>query len=136
MQELEAEYAVRCPKCRAQAVAWMVRAGGTRGTYREAFVKLGAARITCRHCGFSRDGGVEHHDDYEFWFVTDFRGRRLWARNRKHLDFLIEWLESGVTDRGIDGASQEALPKWLRAGKNRPALLERLRRLQREGGSG
>lgn len=134
MREFEAEYAVRCPKCQAQAVASMARVG-TKGTYREVLVKLGAARITCRHCGFSREGGVEHQDDYELWFAADFRGHRLWATNREHLDALIEWLDRGVTERGIAGAYLEALPKWLRAGKNRLALLERLRRLQRTDGS-
>ena len=134
MPEMETEYAVRCPKCQARAVALMVRAG-TKGTYREVLVKRGAARITCRHCGFSRDSGVDHQDDYELWYVTDFRGHRLWATNRKHLDALIEWLEGGVTERGIEGVYLEALPKWLRAGKNRPVLLERLRRLQRDEGA-
>ena len=131
MRDIVTEYAVRCPKCRAQAVASMVRVG-TKGTYREVLVKLGAARITCRHCGFSREGGVDHQDDYELWYVTGFRGHRLWATNREQLDALIEWLNRGETPRGIEGACLEALPKWLRAGKNRLALLERLRRLQRD----
>lgn len=131
MPHNKTEYAVRCPKCQAQAVASMVPVG-TKGTYREVLVKLGAARITCRHCGSSREGGVDQQDDYELWYVTDFRGHRLWAANREQLDALIEWLErGGERERGIaEGAYLEALPKWLRAGKNRLAILDRLRRLQ------
>ncbi|HRI68853.1 MAG TPA: hypothetical protein PK156_31705 [Polyangium sp.] len=129
MQDVVTEYAVRCPKCRAQAVASMIRTG-TKGTYREAFWKLGAARRTCRHCGFARDSEADRGDDYELWYVTKFQGRRLWAANRQQLNALIEWLERGVTERGVEGAYWEALPKWLRAGKNRLAILDRLRRLR------
>lgn len=132
MLEVVAEYAVVCPKCRAQAVASMIRVG-TKGTYREVLVKLGAARITCLHCGFSRDADARHWDNYELWYVTDFDGHRLWATNREHLEALIQWLERGETERGIEGAYLEALPKWLRAGKNRSAILERLRRLKGDG---
>lgn len=125
-------YDVRCPKCRAQAVAVMVPIS-TRGTYREAFVNFGAARITCAHCGFSRQTTTGGEEDYELWYVTEFDGQRLWARNRRHLDCLIDWLVRGgdILDASIDDrAYVEALPKWLRTSKNRPAILKKLRRLR------
>ena len=125
------QFDVRCPECRAHAIASMVHRG-TKGTYREVLFKPGAARITCVHCGFSRatPGG---DDRYEFWYVTEFDGHRLWAENRRHLDFLIDWLVRGGSriHRNIaDRAYLEALPKWLRAGRNRAAILRRLRRLR------
>lgn len=129
------EYAVQCPRCRGQAVAWMVHTG-KRGTYREVFLKAGALRITCNRCGFHREVPPEQADDHELWYVTVFEGHRLWATNRRHLDFLIAWLESGARVRNQtegDQAYLEALPKWLRLVKNREAILERLQRLRDDG---
>lgn len=130
--DLRDEYAVRCPKCRREAVASMFPVG-IKGTYQEPFVKLGAARITCTSCGFARDTRPGEESRYELLYTTRFDAHKLWATNRRHLDFLISWLGGEVEDRPDDVATRaylSALPKWLRRRRNRPALLLRLRRLR------
>lgn len=127
-----AMYAVRCPRCRERAAASMIPFG-VKGTYREATVRLGAGRITCSRCGFSRTMASGEEESYELWYATDFEGHRLWARSRAHLDFLIEWLSDGgklPAHGDVDRAYLEALPKWLRARKDRAAIVARLRRLR------
>lgn len=129
------EYAVRCPKCEAQAVAWMI-AVGIKGTYREPMVKWGAARIVCGRRGFSRDVPVEESDAYELWYVTEFDGHRLWAENRERLDLLIEWLsgDGRIRKRSLfERAYLEALPKWLRTRRDRARILERPERMREAG---
>jgi hypothetical protein len=72
-------------------------------------------------------------ESYELWYATEFDGHRLWARDRAHLDFLIKWLSDGAKlpeHADVGRAYLEALPKWLRARKNRAAIVDRLRRLQ------
>jgi len=131
-REPAAQYAVRCPKCRKRAAAYMIRMG-IKGTYREPMVRLGAARVTCPHCGFNQTAAPGEEEAYELWYATEFEGRRLWARDRAHLDFLIAWLSTGgkLPDHAdVDRVYLEVLPKWLRARKNRAAIVERLRRLQ------
>lgn len=126
------EYAVRCPKCGGEAVASMVLVG-TTGTYQEAFAKLGTARITCGGCGLARDTSPGKEGQYEFWYATEFDGHRLWARNLRHLNFLIEWLSGEIKKRPDNIATRaylNALPRWLRSGRNRPELLARLRKLR------
>ncbi|MGK3959454.1 hypothetical protein WMF38_41210 [Sorangium sp. So ce118] len=68
--------------------------------------------------------------------MTEFEGRRLWATNRAHLSFLIKWLSTGgaLPKHGhVDRSYLEALPKWLRARKDRAEILKRLHRLQGDG---
>lgn len=132
MDQVADEYAVLCPKCRMQAVASMVRIG-TTGTYQEPFTKLGAARITCTNCGFCRDTPPDEEGNYELWYATDFQGHRLWANHRRHLEFLIDWLDSGAEERVTNIATRAyvaALPKWLSRGRDRAAVAARLRRLR------
>jgi hypothetical protein len=124
-------YSVKCPKCSAEATAQM-RAVGTTGTYREAMIKLGAARIVCKACGFIDEVPREKSDSYELWYATSYKGHRLWARNRKHLTFLISWFSGEIskTDLRIGNrAMVETFPRWMILAKNRPGLLKSLNRM-------
>jgi len=118
-------------RCRRRAVAQMAPCG-RKGTYREVLVKLGAVRISCPHCGYARDVPQGEEDAYELWYATSFQGERLWATNRADLDRLIAWVGARQRPRAPfpEGVTIEALPKWLKAGKNRAAILECLRRLR------
>jgi hypothetical protein len=109
------KYSVKCPKCSGQAVAQM-SCVGSKGTYRELLGKLGGKRIVCDACGFSQETPPDKCDDYELWYATDFRGKRLWAVNRKHLSFLISWLSGEIEKSDLsraDRALVETLPKWM-----------------------
>ena len=124
-------YSVRCPKCSAKAAAQM-HPGGRTGTYREVFIKMGARRIVCKACGFCREVPADESNDYELWYAADFKGQRLWARNRRHLTFLISWVSgdrskaaAGIADRAL----VEAFPKWMILAKNKAGILKCLNEL-------
>jgi hypothetical protein len=109
-----------------------MRAVGRTGTYREPMIKLGAGRITCGACGFSREVPLEESGLYELWYAANFKGHRLWARNRKHLTFLISRFSGEINkaDLGIGNrAMVEAFPKWMILAKHRAGLLKSLNRL-------
>jgi hypothetical protein len=125
-------YSVKCPKCSAHAIGHM-RPAGIKGTYREAFIKLGIARLTCAACAWSEDVPPERADAYELWFATEFKGNRLWAVNRQHLEFLIDWLSGErprVAKRWSNHTDVETLPKWMILAKNRPGVLKALSKLR------
>jgi len=111
-------------------------AAGSRGTYREALVRHGVRRILCAQCGYSKDFGPSDPCRYELWYAASFKGHRLWARNREHLVFLIEWLSGPRRIRAVrdvaDRAELESLPKWMSA-KNREGCLRCLLKLLESG---
>jgi hypothetical protein len=124
-------YSVKCPKCSAEAAARMCPTDERRG-YREPIIKLAAERILCGACGFSREVPAEKGDFYELWYAATFRGHRLWARNRRHLVFLISWFSGEISkaDLGIgDRDMVESFPRWMMSAKNRPGVLKTLHRL-------
>jgi hypothetical protein len=95
-------------------------------------IKLGAARIVCKTCGFNDEVPPEKSDSYELWYATAYKGHRLWARNRKHLTFLISWFSGEMSKADLDigdRAMVEAFPKWMILAKNRAGLLKSLQRM-------
>jgi hypothetical protein len=103
-----------------------------RGGSREPTLELGVGRILCGACGLCREVPAKESGDYELWYVTTFRGHRLWARNRRHLAFLISWFAGEIlkTDLSIgDRDIVESFPKWMISAKNRAGLLRSLNRL-------
>jgi hypothetical protein len=104
---------------------------GKTASYREVFIKFGVRRIVCDVCGLFKDVAPEVSDHYELWYATDFKGHRLWARNRRHLGFLISWISSDRSRDalGIDRARVDAFPKWMILAKNKAAILKCLSEL-------
>jgi hypothetical protein len=128
------EYVIKCPKCSSRATAQMHEVG-TRGTYRELLVKYGARRIVCQSCGYNHEVPPEECDDYELWYATKFKGKRLWANNQRHLAFLIAWLSDEIQKNSLclgDRAVVEAFPKWMILAKNRPEILKQLKKMTTE----
>jgi hypothetical protein len=121
-------YIIKCPKCSARAVAHMHPSGKT-SSYREVFIKMGAGRIICEACGFFREVPPEESDDYELWYATDFKGHRLWARNRRHLAFLTSWISGKRSKAAADRSAVEDFPKWMILAKNRARILKCLSEL-------
>jgi hypothetical protein len=121
-------YIINCPKCSARAVAHMHPSGKT-GSYREVFIKMGVRRIVCEACGFFREVPLGESDDYELWYATDFKGHRLWARNRRHLALLTSWISGNRSRTAADRSSVEAFPKWMILAKNRAGILKCLSEL-------
>ena len=116
-------YSIKCPKCTAKAVARMHPCGNS-GSYREGVIKFGVRRIVCGACGFSKDVPPAESDDYELWYATEFKGHRLWARNRSHLSFLTLWISGNRSKATVDRSAVEAFPKWMILAKNRAGVLK------------
>jgi hypothetical protein len=121
-------YIIKCPKCSARAVAHM-QPSGKRGSYREVFIKMGARRIVCEACGFFKEVPLQESDDYELWYAANFKGHRLWARNRRHLAFLTSWISGNRSRAAADRSAVEDFPKWIILAKNRAGILKCLSEL-------
>ena len=122
-------YSIKCPGCASKAAAYMYPNGNT-GSYREVFIKMGVRRIACVACGFLRVVPPEESGAYELWYAADFKGHRLWARNRSHLAFLISWISGNRSRAVADRSAVEAFPKWMILAKNRAAILKCLNELR------
>jgi hypothetical protein len=116
-------YNIKCPQCSGRAIAHMLR-NGTRSTYREIFFKMSVRRVVCETCGFFRDVPLDESDNYELWYSASFRGHRLWARNRRHLVFLISWISGNRERKAAERSSVEHFPRWMILAKNRAGLLK------------
>jgi hypothetical protein len=121
-------YIIKRPKCSGRAVAHM-RPNGQTSSYREIFIKIGVRRIVCEACGFFREVPPEESDDYELWYTTDFKGNRLWARNRRHLVFLTSWISGNRSRAAADRSAVEHFPRWMILAKNRAGILKCLSEL-------
>lgn len=127
MDEL-VEYSIKCPRCFGKASALM-EALGLKGTYREVLTRLGATKLICKACGMGKEISIENAYNYELWYVTSFKGHRLWANNKQHVLFLISWLEGKADLTIADKAMIAAFPKWLVLGKNKKEILHCLYQL-------
>jgi len=80
--------------------------------------------------------------DYPLYFLDYLDGKQIWALNREHLQYLIDYIEAELRERGVvtnphtgekftvmRGESYR-LPKFMKLAKNRDKVLKILRRLQ------
>jgi hypothetical protein len=98
----------------------------------EAFVGYGVRCIVCEHCGLSNDVSSSNRRRYELWYACSFKGHRLWADNRRHLELLISWLSGPRRISSLDWFDKQILvnlPKWMILAKNRAGVLRCLREM-------
>ncbi|MCL2377849.1 MAG: hypothetical protein FWC77_01850 [Defluviitaleaceae bacterium] len=72
---------------------------------------------------------------YHLYFYASYKGSPVWAYNRQHLQYLIDFIEADVRDkpRGflyIAKGLSIRLPKFMHLAKNRDGILKVLRRMQ------
>lgn len=75
---------------------------------------------------------------YPLYFQTSFRGKIIWALNREHLEYLIDYLSADL--RIVLSGSQdiyktmhtqsEVLPSFMKLAKNQDAIIKALTTLQ------
>ena len=92
------------------------------------------AHLACT-CGFEFDedvimervinGPVDPVFGLELWLTALFRNELVWAYNVEHLRFLREFVGADIRERVPNQNSSLAsrLPRWMKAAKNRTALL-------------
>jgi hypothetical protein len=129
------EILVVCPKCAARATI---------------AARAGLVRITCPSCGLAKEikpgtpgsrlfasrssalatyNGASRPFQAHVWLETECcRGRRLWALNHAHLDYIEAFVRSTERDRDFPsppGRRQLAdkLPAWLTQRKHRDEVL-------------
>jgi hypothetical protein len=101
---------------------------------------MGVRRLLCETCGLSKEVASRNAEAYELWYVTNFRGHRIWAVNEMHLSLLISWFAGEIrkTDVRFAGFGDphfgtrvmvESLPKWMGLAKNRSGVLKCLRKM-------
>jgi len=84
------------------------------------------------YCGEIKNG-KEPYFNLELWFLTSFRGQAVWALNREHLTYLIEYLSADLREKplGIAKKTQaDHLPTFMKTAKNREAIVKLLMKLQ------
>ena len=106
--------------------------------------------VACPYCGTIMSGhvhktaeaysytaeimeGREPYFGFELWLLTSFQGKWVWAINRQHLAYLIEYLSAGLREKPKDGPKKtqaDHLPTFMKSAKNRWKIVRLLVKLQ------
>lgn len=122
---------VICPECERKALAHANREEKT-------------ARLSCTHCGYSRDVSTRFgksgsitmaahgYFDVKLWLSTRFRNNMVWAYNDKHLAYLKAYVAASLREhKDRTGFTLlEKLPRFYHEARNREALLKVLEKLE------
>lgn len=80
------------------------------------------------------ENGREPFFGLELWFLTSFQGKMVWALNRGHLAYLIDYLSADLRDKpaGIQTMKTQAdhLPTFMKTAKNRERIVKLLKKMQ------
>jgi uncharacterized Zn finger protein len=112
------------------------------------FAKL---HVACPHCGALATGdvhttenrswtygeikdGKEPYFGCSLYYRNNFRGKLIWAVNREHLQYLINYLEADLRQEspGAKMTQSDHLPAFMKSAKNRSGVVKALRKM-REG---
>jgi len=109
--------------------------------------------VDCPYCGTTMPGkvhktaeaysyigeienGTEPFFGLELWFLTSFQGKPVWAVNREHLAYLINYLSADLREKptGINVMKTQAdhLPTFMKTSKNRERIVKLLKKMQEE----
>lgn len=135
------EYAVECPRCQKCA-----RVAVVDSNVQPLFAPR---RLTCTNCGhadewqgsgvssgFSRDPR-DWYFQLKFYFRVLCCGHELWVLNRRHLQYLREFVGAKIRARSQNehGWSNRTLasrmPKWLSAASHRQEILAALTQIEK-----
>ena len=83
--------------------------------------------------GAEIQGGKDPWFGLELWFLTFFQGKPVWALNREHLAYLIDYLSADLREKPL-GSPQKTqadhLPTFMKTAKNRERIVKLLKKLQ------
>lgn len=115
-------------------------------------------KVKCPYCEEAVIGNVSDHRDrqsvvfheirraqdpyfhYPLYFQASFRGKTVWALNREHLQYLIDFLSADIRTVPPDyykinktmRSQSDMLPAFMKKAKNRERLVKLLVKLQTE----
>ncbi|MBC8065313.1 MAG: TFIIB-type zinc ribbon-containing protein [Chlorobia bacterium] len=130
-------FLVECPACN--------RPGTVRFSREES--SNGQAQFTCLSCGRIDFKGlrskpivtilgapVDPYFHIPLWLQSECCGEILWAYNRRHLDYMQEYVAAKLRDTGPSGRRNlgNKLPKWMLLAKNRVEVLRTIERLAKK----
>ena len=88
------------------------------------------------YCGYygQVQKGYESIFGLELWYLASFDNKPIWALNREHLDYLIEYLSAQLREDPVLGRRTQAdeLPTFMKLGKNRDKIVKLLKQMQEE----
>lgn len=116
----------------------------------EAKQHFSVLHVACPYCGAAMPGevhrtaqafsyaaeireGKEPWFGLELWFLNSFQGKPVWAVNREHLAYLIDYLSADLREKpfGIPGKTQaDHLPTFMKTAKNRERIVKLLKKMQ------
>jgi len=77
--------------------------------------------------------GRERYTGYPLYFLDYLDGEPIWALNREHLDYLINYIEADLRKEPHGKYGQSwAIPKFMKLAKNRNRVLKVLKRLHKK----
>jgi phage FluMu protein Com len=81
--------------------------------------------------GEIRDG-KEPHFGYPLYFQGSFGGKLIWAINREHLQYMIDYLEADLREKspGVKKGEAYYIPTFMKLAKNRTGIVKVLRKMQ------
>ena len=77
--------------------------------------------------------GKEPYFGLELWFLSYFQGKPVWAINREHLAYLIDYLSADLREKpfGLPKRTQaDHLPTFMKTAKNRERIVKLLKKMQ------
>ncbi len=110
-----------------------------------------ALRVACPFCGHMTAGkvhrtrqgftyysevqnGREPFFGFELWFLAHLGRKAVWALNREHLNYLIDYLSADLRQKPAGYFSQHAqadhLPTFMKTAKNRERIVKLLQGMQ------
>lgn len=73
---------------------------------------------------------------YKLWFLTYFKSKPVWAINREHLTYLIDYLSSDLREKPVGVMTMKTqadhLPKFMKTAKNRERIVKLFLNMQRK----
>ncbi|MFR0767223.1 MAG: hypothetical protein ACLSHF_09745 [[Eubacterium] siraeum] len=107
-------------------------------------------RVACPYCGTTMPGevhktaeaysyigeienGREPFFGLELWFLTFFQDKPVWAVNREHLAYLIDYLSACLREKPLGSPKKtqaDHLPTFMKTAKNRERIVKLLKKLQ------
>lgn len=119
---------VICPKCRLKATVNLHN---------------NEVRLSCSNCSYNLAKVAEERTFYwgaetptdsyfgvNLWLQTDCAGHSLWAFNKRHLDYLEDFVSAKHRQRNpnnetwMNSSLASRLPRWLKLAKNRVQILK------------
>lgn len=109
--------------------------------------------VTCPFCGYMMSGEVhktaekftylgevknacEPFFGFELWFLTFFRNKPVWALNRDHLAYLIDYLSADLREKPPEYQAMNTqaahLPTFMKTAKNRDRIVKLLKMMQQK----